>query len=54
MNTTRKVGRPRKETPTVIFNYRMDADLHEWVNSVRGSKSMTQFINDIIRERAGL
>jgi predicted HicB family RNase H-like nuclease len=44
-------GRPKRARPTVVFNFRIDADLHEWANQNRGKKSMTQFINDLIREK---
>ena len=47
-------GRPRKELPTTAINFRMEVDLHEWVNATKGKKSMNQYINDIIREKAGL
>ena len=54
METKRKnkpgAGRPRKNTPTTAFNFRIDNDLHEWANQNRGKLSMTQFLNDLIRK----
>ena len=44
-------GRPRRPLPTTAFNFRIDNDLHEWANQNRGRKSMTQFLNDLIREK---
>lgn len=59
METTKRknkpgAGRPRRQLPTVVFNFRIDADLHAWANEHRGKKSMTQFLNDIIRKEAAL
>lgn len=58
METKRKnkpgAGRPKRERPTVVFNFRIDADLHTWCNENRGKKSMTQFINDLIRKESKL
>lgn len=47
-------GRPRKEEPTMKTNLRLELDLYEWLKDHRGETSINQFVNDIIRERAGL
>lgn len=47
-------GRPRKEEPVMTTNIRLEVDLYEWLKFKKGKKSINQFINDIIRERAGL
>ena len=47
-------GRPRKEEPVMTTNIRLEVDLYEWLKDHRGETSINQFINDIIRERAGL
>ena len=47
-------GRPRKEEPVMATNIRLEVDLYEWLKFKKGKKSINQFINDIIRERAGL
>lgn len=54
--TTRRRGRgrPRHEIEQVHLNYRLDADLYGWLRGSRGKLSVNQYINDIIREKAGL
>ena len=49
----RRRGRPNGH-PFKAFNFHCEADLHEWLNANRGVLSMTQFLNRIIREKAGL
>lgn len=47
----RRRGRPFGE-PFKAFNFHCNADLYDWLNENKGELSMTQFINQIIRERA--
>lgn len=49
----RRRGRP-VSAPHKDFNFHCDADLHQWLQDNKGKMSMTQFLNTIIRERAGL
>lgn len=49
----KKLGRPFG-TPFKAFNFHCDADLYEWLQQVKGDKSLTRVINDIIRKEAGL
>lgn len=53
--TTKKrpVGRPTG-TPFKAFNFHCDADIYEWIMNNKGDRSMTRFINDIIRKGIGL
>ena len=47
-------GRPKTMKPTMTLNFRFELDLYEWLKANKGEASINQFINDIIRERAGL
>ena len=47
-------GRPRKMEPVTYTNVRIETDLYEWLKATKGAKSINQYINDIIREKAGL
>ena len=54
-NKKKRDGRGRPVgNPFRAFNFHCDADLYEWINTSRGDMPMTKFINQIIRERAGL
>ena len=49
----KKLGRPFG-TPFKAFNFHCDADLYEWLQQIKGDRSVTRVINDIIRKEAGL
>lgn len=51
--TGRKRGRPFG-APFKAFNFHCDEDLYDWLNEVKGTRSITRVINDIIRKEAGL
>ena len=53
-NKKRGRGRPRKVEPVTYTNIRVETDLYEWIKATRGTKSINQYINDIIRKEAGL
>ena len=47
-------GRPRKQEKTVKLVFRIEEDIYDWILDNKGEKSINQFMNDLIRERAGL
>ena len=49
----RPVGRPTG-TPFKAFNFHCDADIYDWLQQVKGERSVTRVINDILRKEAGL
>ena len=49
----KKLGRPFG-TPYKAFNFHCDADLYDWLQQMKGDRSITRVINDIIRKEAGL
>lgn len=49
----RPKGRPQG-APYRAFNFHCDADLYNWLQSTRGTRSITRLINDIIRKEAGI
>ena len=50
----RPKGRPKGRRPVHCVNYHCDAEIYDWLCLNRGEKSVTQFINSIIRKEAGL
>ena len=49
----KKLGRPFG-TPFKAFNFHCDADLYEWLQKIKGDRSVTRVINDILRKEAEL
>ena len=49
----RPKGRPQG-APYRAFNFHCDADLYNWLQSTRGTRSITRLINVIIRKEAGI
>lgn len=50
----RRPGRPPKGIEIHAFNFRMESDLYEWVNSQRGDTPLTTWLNNYLRKEAGL
>ena len=49
----KKLGRPFG-APYKAFNFHCDADLYDWLQQMKGDRSITRVINDILRKEAGL
>ena len=49
----KKLGRPFG-TPYKAFNFHCDEDLYNWLQQIKGERSITRVINDILRKEAGL
>lgn len=65
MAYVKKVGAERKRKPGAgrpatgrkvvhSFNCSLDMDVYEWLTANKGSRSMTSFINQLIKEKAEL
>lgn len=50
----RPVGRPKGRKDVHCVNYHCDSDIFEWISQNKGDKSITQFINSILRKEAKL
>lgn len=53
-NQKRRRGRPAGRKAVHCVNYHCDSDIFEWISENKGDKSITQFINSILRKEAGL
>ena len=53
MAVNKKLGRPFG-TPFKAFNFHCDADLYDWLQQMKGDRSVTRVINDILRKAIGL
>lgn len=52
-NNKRRRGRPSGE-PYKAFNFHCDEDVYNWLMRIKGERSITRVINDILRKEAGL
>ena len=53
METKRSKGRPQG-APYKAFNFHCDEDIYIWLQRLKGDKSLTRLINEILRKELGL